>query len=58
MEKEGGFAFENEYIHQEELYGIEGRIMESESWYASSHAILRAEKKAFHGPQWALITFD
>jgi selenocysteine-specific elongation factor len=58
VEKEGEFAFENEYIHQEELYGIEGRIMESESWYASSHAILRAEKKAFHGPQWALITFD
>ena len=58
VDKANGFAFENEYIHQEELYGIEGRMMESESWYASSHGIVNADKKAFHGPQWALITFD
>lgn len=52
------FAFENDYIHQEELYGIEGRPCSSEDWYGSSTVIRQADTNIFHGPQWALITFD
>lgn len=58
VENEESFSFDNDYIYQEELYGVEGRMIESESWYASSHAILHADKRAFYGPQWALVNFD
>ena len=43
------FSFDNEYLYQDELYGHEGRPEVGEDGLDS--------KSAFHGPQWALITF-
>ena len=54
-----GFSMENDYLFQQELYGYEGRpIGESEEWYTFSDASLCHSMEAFHGPQWALITFE
>eukprot|EP00890_Picochlorum_soloecismus_P000580 jgi/Picsp_1/1522/NSC_05000-R1_selenocysteine-specific elongation factor len=51
-----GFAFENDYLYQEELYGAEGRPVEEEKLHFGTLAHKLPE--AFHGPQWAYVRFE
>ncbi len=45
------FDFATEYVHQEELYGLEGRPVTS--------TLLPTEQEIrHHGPQWVLLKFD
>lgn len=54
----GDFAWENDYIYQDELYGTEGRPISSEDWYQNSDWRLKDTQRAFVGPQWALVKFE
>ena len=55
---DGDFAWENHYIYQDELYGIEGRPIGSENWYKNSDWRLKDAQQTCNGPQWALVKFE
>jgi len=52
-----GFSFDNDYLYQEELYGVEGRPVEGEKLHLGELAQKKLPK-VFHGPQWAYVKFD
>lgn len=57
------FDFSQQYLYQEQLYGLEGRphaVMQPKGsgGTASNGAAGEAEVSPFHGPQWALLRFS
>jgi hypothetical protein len=51
------FNWQQEYLHQQELHGMEGRPP-STAAAAGQSAAAGAEQQCHHGPQWALLRFE
>lgn len=56
-EAAAAFNFKQQYIHQDELYGLEGRPMAAAAALDGS-AEQQQQQGCHFGPQWALLKFD
>lgn len=54
------FLWGQEYLYQQELYGLEGRPAQPAAAAAAGAAVHASEEdqQQHHGPQWALLKFD
>lgn len=55
---EEGFEFENEYLHQDYLYGAEGRPASDEGVMSPDPGAASSITRNFYGPQWVYIKFE